>query len=251
MLHPKSATKVQKKPHIISFLPSFFTFGFLFFTYFCTFATEKCMNMQETKTITAYKQGLRTKILMTAMAGFYRCGIRSLKMDDVAAELGISKRTLYEIFDKKEDLLFEAMKHYYNERSEKLQVKVQDCRNVMEIILAIYRIKVEEFQQMNPNFYADLEKYPQVLRFLDDENRKNRVKFLRFMERGVQEGFFRSDINYELSAHLFNAQGIYIMQHKLYLQYSMEDIFKNLIFVTLRGICTEQGLNKLNTILKQ
>ena len=143
------------------------------------------------------------------------------------------------------------MKHYYNERSEKLQVKVQDCRNVMEIILAIYRIKVEEFQQMNPNFYADLEKYPQVLRFLDDENRKSRVKFLRFMERGVQEGFFRSDINYELSAHLFNAQGIYIMQHKLYLQYSMEDIFKNLIFVTLRGICTEQGLNKLNTILKQ
>ena len=107
-------------------------------------------------------------------------------MDDVAAELGISKRTLYEIFDKK-DLLFEAMKHYYNERSEKLQVKVQDCQNVMEIILAIYRIKVEEFRQMNPNFYADLEKYPQVLRFLDNENRKNRVKFLRFMERGVQE----------------------------------------------------------------
>ena len=62
--------------------------------------------MQETKAITAYKQGLRVKILTTAMADFRQRGIRGVTMDDVATELGISKRTLYEIFDKKEDLLF-------------------------------------------------------------------------------------------------------------------------------------------------
>lgn len=227
----------------------FFTFRFLLFTYFCTFATEKRMNMQETKTITAYRRGLRTKILTTAMAGFLRCGIRALKMDDVATELGISKRTIYEIFGNKEVLLFEAMKHYYGERSQKLQTKVLYCQNVMEIILVIYRMKVEEFQQTNPNFYADLEKYPQVLEFLEGENQKNRVKYLRFIDRGIQEGFFRSDVNYELSTRFFNSLGNYIMQNKLYMQYSMEDIFKNLIFVTVRGMCTERGVKTLDTFL--
>ena len=206
--------------------------------------------MQETKAITAYKQGLRVKILETAMNDFRQRGIRAVTMDDVATELGISKRTLYEIFDKKEDLLFETVKHYYIERKERMQVKVQHCVNVMEIILTVYRIKVEEFQQTNPNFYSDMVKYPQVLRFLNQENLSNRVKFQLFIERGISEGFFRSDVNYELTTGLFDALGNYVMQNQLYRQYTMEDIFKNLIFVTLRGMCTARGAATLENILK-
>ncbi len=206
--------------------------------------------MQETKAITAYKQGLRVKILETAMNDFRQRGIRAVTMDDVATELGISKRTLYEIFDKKEDLLFETVKHYYIERKERMQVKVQHCANVMEIILTVYRIKVEEFQQTNPNFYSDMVKYPQVLRFLNQENLSNRVKFQLFIERGISEGFFRSDVNYELTTGLFDALGNYVMQNQLYRQYTMEDIFKNLIFVTLRGMCTARGAATLENILK-
>ena len=208
------------------------------------------MNMQEPKIVTAYKKGLRAKILATAMTDFRQRGIRAVKMDDVAAELGISKRTLYEIFDKKEDLLFETLKHYYVERTERMQVQVQHCANVMEIILAVYRIKVEEFQQTDPNFYSDLVKYPQVLRFLNQENLSNRVKFQQFIERGINEGFFRNDVNYELTTRLFDALSNYVMQNQLYRQYTMEEIFKNLIFVTLRGMCTARGADTLDHILK-
>jgi AcrR family transcriptional regulator len=208
------------------------------------------MNMQEAKAITAYKQGLRAKILTTAINDFRQRGIRAVKMDDVAAELGISKRTLYEIFDKKEDLLYESLKHYYVERRERIYVKVQHCANVMEIILAVYRIKVEEFQQTNPNFFVDLVKYPQVLRFLNQENQTNRSKFLLFIERGINEGFFRSDVNYELTTRLFDVLGNYVMENQLYRQYTIEEIFKNLIFVTLRGMCTARGAATLENILK-
>ena len=206
--------------------------------------------MQETKAITAYKQGLRVKILATAMADFRQRGIRAVKMDDVATELGISKRTLYEIFDKKEDLLFEAMKHYYGERTERIRLKVLHCANVMEIILTVYRLKVEEFQQTNPNFFVDLVKYPQVLLFLNQENQSNRTKFQQFIERGIHEDFFRSDVNYELMTHLFDALGNYVIQNQLYRQFTIEEIFKNLIFVTLRGMCTARGATTLDEILK-
>ena len=206
--------------------------------------------MQETKVITAYKQGLRGKILATAMNDFRQRGIHAVKMDDVATELGISKRTLYEIFDKKEDLLFESLKYYYVERKERIFVKVQNCANVMEIILAVYRIKVEEFQQTNPNFYSDMVKYPQVLRFLNQENQTNRAKFQLFIERGINEGFFRSDVNYELTTRLFDALGNYVIENQLYRQFTIEEIFKNLIFVTLRGMCTTRGAATLDEIIK-
>ena len=57
--------------------------------------------MQETKEISAYKQGLKGKILEMAMKAFGEKGIRAVKMDDVAVYLGISKRTLYELYDNK------------------------------------------------------------------------------------------------------------------------------------------------------
>ena len=54
--------------------------------------------MQETKGMTLYKQGLKSTILETAMKLFVKNGIRAVRMDDVASELSISKRTLYEIY---------------------------------------------------------------------------------------------------------------------------------------------------------
>ena len=62
--------------------------------------------MQDFKNISTYKEGLKEKILSTAMAAFYKNGIRAVKMNDIANALSISKRTLYELYKNKEDLLF-------------------------------------------------------------------------------------------------------------------------------------------------
>jgi signal recognition particle GTPase len=93
-------------------------------------------------------------------------------------------------------------------------------------------------------------KYPQVLRFLNQENQTNRTKFQQFLERGINEGFFRSDVNYELTTRLFDALGNYVMQNQLYRQFTIEEIFKNLIFVTLRGMCTARGAATLEEMIK-
>ena len=66
--------------------------------------------MQEKKTITPYKKGLREVILKAAMKAFTEKGIRAVKMDDIAESLAISKRTMYEIYATKEELLYEGLK---------------------------------------------------------------------------------------------------------------------------------------------
>ena len=198
--------------------------------------------MQETKNISPYKKGLRDKIITTAMEAFAQKGIRHVKMDDVAKELGISKRTLYEIFDKKEDLLYEGVKFYLGDRRTQMEVKAQECKNVMEIILQAYKLKVEEFRQTNPCFYTDLVKYPKVARYLAQQNQQMLTNMTKFIERGIEEGFFRKEVNPELVARLFDALGKYVMEQQLYCLYTIEEIFTNLVFVTIRGICTEKGI---------
>ena len=198
--------------------------------------------MQETKNISPYKKGLRDKIITTAMEAFAQKGIRHVKMDDVAKELGISKRTLYEIFDKKEDLLYEGVKFYLGDRRTQMETKAQECKNVMEIILQAYKLKVEEFRQTNPCFYTDLVKYPKVARYLAQQNQQMLTNMTKFIERGIEEGYFRKEVNPELAARLFDALGKYVMEQQLYCLYTIEDIFTNLVFVTIRGICTEKGI---------
>lgn len=202
--------------------------------------------MQETKDISPYKQGLRDKIITSAMMAFAKKGIRQVKMDDVASELGISKRTLYEIFDKKEDLLYEGVKYYLGERRNQMQQKAQDCNNVMEIILLAYKLKVEEVRQTNPLFYSDLVKYPKVARYLGQQNQQMLTNMTKFIERGIEEGYFRKEVKSELVARLFDALGKYVMEQQLYFNYTIEEIFMNLIFVSLRGICTKKGVEAID-----
>lgn len=205
--------------------------------------------MQESREISQYKKDLRDKILETAMRAFAQRGIRAVKMDDVASELSISKRTIYEIFSDKESLLFEGMKKYHAERQALAKEETSQCENVMEVMVAIYRMKVEEFRQTNPLFFVDLVKYPKVSRFLNQQNQQMRKDLLKFMERGIYEGFFREEVNYELAARLFDALGKYVMVNQLYRQYTIEEIFQNLIFVSMRGLCTDKGVKALDSIL--
>ena len=207
------------------------------------------MNMQETKSISPYKQELKVRILTVAMKAFAERGIRAVKMDDVASELGISKRTLYEIYENKELLLYEGVTHYYQLKEDELKCKTADCRNVMEILLTVYRTKVEEFRQTNQLFYDDLVKYPKVQHFLLQQNQAMRHKSMKFLERGIAEGYFRKDLNCELAARMFDALGKYVVMDNLYQEYSIEEIFVNLVFVSMRGLCTEKGIKALDKII--
>ena len=204
--------------------------------------------MQKKKTITAYKKGLREVILNTAMKAFAEKGIRAVKMDDIAESLTISKRTMYELYATKEELLYEGVKAYRERQKAKI-AELGKGKDLMEILMKYYRIKVEEGHSTSQAFYNDLVKYPRVFRYLNREKMHTRENLLKFFERGVYEGYFRDDINYELAARLFDAIGRYVMEQRLYSQYSIEELFTSLSFVSLRGLCTEKGLQKLERLL--
>lgn len=206
--------------------------------------------MQETKPFTKYRLSLRDKILTTAMDAFAKNGIKAVKMDDIAQHLGISKRTLYEIYENKEVLLFECLKLYEAKREREMTLFMSNNKvNVMDMLLYSYKVKIEEFHLTNPAVYTDLVIYPKVLAYVDNNKEKYRKRFMQFLKQGVREGFFRKEVDYELVGIMLDALGQRIMTDQLYRHFSIQHIFKNMVFVTLRGICTPKGIRALDEII--
>ena len=178
-------------------------------------------------------------------------GIRAVKMDTLAKELKISKRTMYELFEDKESLLFEGIKVFADRKREYIQNYAEEGHDVIDIIMEAYRMKLEEVRSVNPNFYLDLTKYPKLSEHMKESQERSREGFLAFMKRGVDDGYFRPDVNYELVPHIFDALGQYILSNSLIQQYSVEELFSNGFLIALRGFCTDKGLHTIDDLMEK
>ena len=200
---------------------------------------------------TSYRTSLKDKILDSAIALFHERGVKAVKMDDIANCLSISKRTLYEIYDNKEDLLFECVKTSFEHSEKELHESVENADNVMDILLRIYRLKMNLLRKTHPSFYCELEKYPKILEYFEKQDGRRRAQQMDFIKRGIREGYFRNDVNYDLILDLFDVSNRYIISNYNSLNYSMEQLSYNLVFVFLRGFCTLRGVEILDKFLDE
>lgn len=208
--------------------------------------------MQEKQNLSDYKQSLRNRILDTAIRNFAQRGVKGTKMDDVAVQLGISKRTLYEIYDTKEQVLFEGIRRQNELRNETLNAfSANPEHNVLDIIIYTYGMHVKESGNVKPQFFKEIQRYPRIAEYIEEQKSRKADEFLDFIKRGIDEGLFLPDIDYRLIAHVFEALGRYMNDQQLYEHYSFEQLFLNMLFVTLRGFCTQKGIVQLDRFFKE
>ena len=197
------------------------------------------------------KQQLKEKVAQVAAVAFMQKGIKNVKMDDVAAELGISKRTLYELFSDKEELLLDVVKLHRKEMKNYMISVAEKAENVLEIIMSFYIRTTEDFQTTNILFFEEIKKYPQVTKFLEEGRKENAVSAVAFYRKGVEQGIFREDVNYEIVQEMIHGQMDMLMHNDIQKTYSMVEIFKTVVFMHLRGITTEKGLSIVDEFLEQ
>lgn len=189
--------------------------------------------------------------MKVATREFTTIGVKSVKMDDIARKLKISKRTLYEIYDNKEQLLLESVARRIHEFDATLErFDSSGEKQVIDILLEFYRLQMEELRDMNPVYYEDLHKYPRVMSFLEQVNKEHKAHSKDFFKRGVLEGYFRNDFNYELISLMGNNVMQNVMESKLYNTYSLQDIFRNVVMLFIRGLCTAKGILELDRQLE-
>lgn len=209
------------------------------------------MYMRKNSHATAYRDALRLKLLETAMPLFKRNGVKSVRMDDIAAELQISKRTLYEIYSNKEDLLFECVKHDADTFQTLLNEYAKTTNNEMDVIAFFLKNKLKDFDKTNPIFFTEIHKYSKIVSYLTASHESQREKSLTFFTNGINHGFFRNDINYEIVHKMLDAATNHIMQSEMYKKYSLKEIFHTLILIYMRACCTEKGMAYIDRFLNE
>ena len=202
--------------------------------------------MQNTSNETVYRQQLKGRILQIATALFHQHGIKQVKMDDIANDLRISKRTLYEVYENKEDLLFEVLQQHDSVERQQLLEFDKPGTNVINIILEIYRVRTAEFITVNPLFFEDLQKYPNLLTYVRKLHNDKESEIVAFIERGKSEGLFLENVNYGIVRELTFASEQFVMNNFLFKRYDITELSRIMIMLFVRGICTEKGIKLLD-----
>ena len=203
------------------------------------------------------KKEIHSLIVETAHALFIERGIKDVKMDDIAAELSISKRTIYEIFNDKEQLLLEVLNFQNEKMCETGREIVRNSSHIFEIILKLYNLHFELLKKVNNKFFAELSKYPEICKKRQIKEKQNEKKFSAWMELGRQQGLFREDADFNILTFIIKRDLTTILEVKMQKghtelsDYTPDELGRKLILFYLRGISTPKGQSIIEEYLKK
>jgi AcrR family transcriptional regulator len=192
----------------------------------------------------------RQRITEEAAVMFRTYGIRSVTMDMIANQMGISKRTIYEVFKDKDELLHGVLK-WMNIRQRELMKKIfSETENVIEAIFKMLDMMSAHFQDMSPAFQMDMKKYHnEIMKKISETNDLpyygNNAEVIK---RGIKEGVFREDINVEITnkcllevARMSNDKSVFPPD-----DFINKDVIRTFYINYLRGISTRKGLDLID-----
>lgn len=197
----------------------------------------------------ASRSELRERIVQTAVESFSTHGIKSITMDDIAASLGISKRTLYEIFSDKESLLEECILNEQQNTDALIKNILDTFSNVLEVILRCYQWTIEKFHATNRKFFEDIKKYPKAYELVKRNHNRSSEDTVNFFKEGVKQDLFRSDVNFAIVNLLVRGQIDLLMNSNICDEYSFLEVYESIMFTFLRGISTEKGARELDNFI--
>lgn len=197
------------------------------------------------------KNKLKSDIQKKAAMLFQLHGIRAVKMDDIAGALKISKRTLYEVYDNKKDLLFDVLVLLEDKMSEEIKEHVSHCDNVMDMLIGFFSIRARVYSETNPLFFMDIKKYPELLLHFKERNEKHHRDTEKFFQKGVEEGFFLDTVNYKFLSRLCNRCLEDVRNNEEFQEFDIKELFNSFICVVIRGFCTAKGIEQLDRFLDE
>jgi len=187
----------------------------------------------------------RERIQLKSTELFMRLGIRSVSMDDIAAHLGMSKKTIYQYFSDKDELVDAVMDADIQNMQCQCDTMLKQSRDAVEEIVLTMDMIQEQFRNLNPIVLHDMQKFhhrafqklaTHKQHYLLDIIRKNLV-------RGKAEGLYRAEIDIEVIARYRLESMMLPFNLDLYppAKYNLSDVTVQIIEHFLFGLATPQG----------
>ena len=148
------------------------------------------------------ENNIKEKIQKGAEDLFMRYGVRSISMDDIARHLSVSKKTLYQHFTDKEDIVTITCKAHLDRNQHDFESIRKTAKNAIEELAQLSVCLKRNMQDMNPSLLFDLQKYhPKAWNvWLNHKTKFIRESVVRNLKQGIEEGNFRPEIDPEVMA---------------------------------------------------
>ena len=194
---------------------------------------------------------IKDRIIEKACELYFQYGVKNTSMDELAASLGISKRTIYKNFKDKEDILKSLILKLRDERNKVFKGFIVEGLNAIEMFIKVIETQ-KKMPVSNSKFIQDIYKYyPKIAKILQENIEQNNKFLQEFLEKGIAQGYIRNDLNTEVTAFLVE-DSTYTYIRASYLEkppFSFSDLFYTMMINFVRGISTEKGIKIIDSYL--
>ena len=191
-------------------------------------------------------------IIKTAGDMFFRLGIRSVSIDDICHELGMSKKTFYVYFASKDELVEQMLQANSNYMASKMEglLKTGDFKQLVAKFIKHQEEEKNDVRRV-PQLVYDLKKYyhQQFAQFQRNCFKTQKAYIMAYLEQGQKEGLVRANLNIELVAGLFakiHSDAIRDLEVIEGHGYNMHQFGYTVMDVFVRGVLSEEGLKLYN-----
>ena len=197
-------------------------------------------------------------ILKSAEELFFRYGVKSVTMDDIASHLGMSKKTIYQFFKDKDELLSDFAKSFVGRNVGAFEQACGSAENAVDEIFCVMKHLRSMIQQMNPKLFFELQKYyPKAWQQFRDFREKHVAEMIqKNLGKGITEGLYRSEINIIILAKLRLEEIEMAINPNIFPmdKFDITQVQLTLFEHFLYGICTLKGhklINKYKQIIDE
>lgn len=199
-------------------------------------------------------EDLRKRIVVKSSFLFARHGIKSVTMDYIAGQMGISKRTLYENFKDKDQLLLECIVYMQTETESEIEDICKTSENSLDLLLKVFHCTWQKMQNVNRNYFSDVRRYHPSVAQLLEKNKSERADYMAvLMEQGKKEGLIRKDLKSGIVSSLLTAQFDFLFNSDEVFasHYSFVEVYETIFMNFIRGIATPGGITFIDEFIEQ
>lgn len=171
-------------------------------------------------------------------------------MDDIARHIGMSKKTLYQNFKSKDEIVNTLVAINLKTNDERLKQLEKDSKDAVQEIILIMKHISEMFSRINPNLFYDMQKYhPEAWKRFQEFKQRLMINMVETnLKQGIQEGYFRNDINVKILAKMRIEQVEIAMNPMAFPpdKFKIDEVQLTMIDHFLHGITTLKGHKLLN-----
>lgn len=197
----------------------------------------------------------KQQIISKAADLFMRYGIKSVTMDDLAREMGISKKTLYEHVSNKSDLIKQIFEQKITEEKEMMAHFRATSKDAIDEILNITKFVLKTLRHLSPTTVYDLQKYYRsTWKMMESLHCNHYYELIRDnLERGIAQGLYRSNLNPDIIAKLYVGSSEFVSNDEWFpvREYRMDELFMQHMTYHLHGITSAKGLALLERHLPE